>query len=147
MTVTGTEPLERYELQGMNRWLPFVVFPMLAVVGTAIAIGALRDGDEVVLAVSVAWLGVAVWMARRYLRVVPVCIEADAQGIRFVARRRTTAVPWTELRSITTRRGRNGEMLLWRWDGGKVLTLSGHRGLHRLLTRIEQLHPHVELDV
>jgi hypothetical protein len=69
-------------------------------------------------------------------------IETDDREIRFVARTRLIAVPWSQLRSLRSPwYDMSRRQIRWEWDGGKLRTMGPWDGEHRLLATIEQRAP------
>ena len=123
----------------------FTVAPIGGIVGLIVT---LRSGDVAgVLFVSV-WLalvtGQSAWMLLR----MPWRIELNEVTLRFVARSRQVAVPWSSLRSVKSPWfDLNRQSFLWTWDGGKLRTMGPWERQHHLLTTVEERAPQVRVQV
>jgi hypothetical protein len=139
--------VESYRLGLQVRiFLPFFYLfaSVIAVIGFVSTSGS---GDRGGLLFLTVWcVGVATQAWWSLLRM-PWRIEADDREIRFVARTRLIAVPWSQLRSLTSPwYDMNRLSIRWEWDGGKLRTMGPWDGQHRLLATIEQRAPGVKIS-
>jgi hypothetical protein len=72
-------------------------------------------------------------------------IVVGETGMRWVARRRETNVPWADLDAVEVRPGMGTKSLRWWRNGRAVTTPGGFVDLHRLLSEIERQAPHVNV--
>lgn len=136
--------MEFYRLgRQMRIFLPFFyVFASVIVVTGLISMSS--NGDSGGLIFLIVWsVGVATQAWWTLLRM-PWRIETDDREIRFVARTRLIAVPWGDLRSVTSPwYDMNRLSIRWAWGYGKVRTMGPWDAQHRLLATIEERAPGV----
>ena len=139
--------LESYRLGLQVRILVPVFYVFGSVIAVSGFISASRSGDRGGLIFLTVWCVVVATQAWWTLMRMPWRIEADDREIRFVARTRLIAVPWSQLRSVTSPRyDMNRVSIRWEWDGGKLRTIGPWDGQHRLLTTVEQRAPGVSIS-
>lgn len=138
--------MESYRLGRQVRiFLPFfyVFASVIAITGFSSMSSSGDRGGLVFLTVWCVALATQAWWT---LLRMPWRIEADDREIRFVARTRLIAVPWSQLRSLTSPwYDMNRLSIRWEWEGGKLRTMGPWDGQHRLLATIEQRAPGVTI--
>jgi hypothetical protein len=138
--------VESYRLGRQVRiFLPFfyVFASVIAITGFSSMSGSGDRGGLVFLTVWCVALATQAWWT---LLRMPWRIETDDREIRFVARTRLIAVPWSQLRSLTSPwYDMNRLSIRWEWEGGKLRTMGPWDGQHRLLATIEQRAPGVTI--
>lgn len=112
--------------------------------GVFAGLGA-RDGNLPMLGI---FLPLALFKAGEAVHAVlwePYRIVVGESGMRWVARRRETAMAWSELDAVEVRPGMGTKSLRWCRNGRAVTTPGGFVDLHRLLSEIERRAPHVNV--